>query len=200
MLEGLATSLMAGLRATSPPEALAVVLGILYVVLVVRRNRWCWVAGGLSSAILAWLAAQHRLPMQAGLQVWYVIMAGYGWWHWSRSEAGRIQVRTLRYHALGIVACLVMSALIARWLSAETQAAWPYLDSATTLLSLLATWLVARVVLENWLYWIAIDAVSAYLFAVQGLVFTAVLFSIYLFIAVAGFMTWTRQYQLQEAR
>ena len=60
--------------------------GLAYSVLAITRSRWCWVAGALSSAILIFLALDKRLPMQAALQVYYVLMSGYGWWHWSREK------------------------------------------------------------------------------------------------------------------
>jgi nicotinamide mononucleotide transporter len=198
-LVDIAGRLLAGLRATSPAEAVAVLLGLAYVLLVVRRNRWCWVAGGASSLIIGVLSAQARLPMQAGLQLWYVAMAVYGWWHWSREESGVIRVWPWRQHLIGIAASLAVAALVARWLATETLAAWPLLDAATTVLSLLATWLVARQVLENWLYWIAIDAVLTFLFAAQGLAFTALLFAVYLVIAFAGYRAWNLQRQRQES-
>ena len=187
------------LRATSPAEIVAVVTGLAYVLLTVRRNRWCWVAGGISSLILAVLAAQSRLPMQSGLQAWYVVMSVYGWLQWSQPAAGRIVIWSAGRHLAGVIASLAVAALVARWLAPETQAAWPVLDAATTTLSLFATWQVARMVRENWLYWIVIDAVSLVLYAAQGLALTAVLFAIYLVVAVAGYIAWRRQWHQQTS-
>lgn len=187
------------LRGTSPAEIVAVVTGLAYVLLTVRRNRWCWVAGGISSLILAVLAAQSRLPMQSGLQAWYVVMSVYGWLQWSQPAAGRIVLWSAGRHLAGVIASLAVAALAARWLATETQAAWPLLDAATTTLSLFATWQVARMVRENWLYWIVIDAVSLVLYAAQGLALTAVLFAIYLVVAVAGYIAWRRQWRQQTS-
>ena len=187
------------LRATSPAEIVAVVTGLAYVLLTVRRNRWCWVAGGISSLILAVLAAQSRIPMQSGLQAWYVVMSVYGWLQWSQPAAGRIVMWSAGRHLAGVIASLAVAALVARWLATETQAAWPVLDAATTTLSLFATWQVARMVRENWLYWIVIDAVSLVLYAAQGLALTAVLFAIYLVVAVAGYIAWRRQWHQQTS-
>lgn len=198
MIEALA----AGLRSTTPLEASSVALGLLYALLAVRRIRWCWLAGGLSSAILVYLAARAQLPMQSALQAYYVGMAAYGFWHWSgHAGAGARPVSTLplRAHAAAWAAILLASALTARWLAAETQAAWPYLDSLTTWASLFTTWLVARMKLENWLYWIAIDSVLVFLFAAQGLYFVALLFAAYLLIAVVGFFAWLKAIRPAQA-
>ena len=191
-------SIIAGLRKTSTPEALSVVLGVLYSILAVRRTRWCWIAGGISSVILVVLAWEAKLPMQACLQVYYVGMAGYGFWHWSRDEGALKGVTTwpLRAHLISWVVIAVLSALTSRYLASETQAAWPLLDSLTTWGSLLAAWLTAQVKLENWLYWIAFDAISVFLFVQQGLMFVALLMLIYLVIASFGFVTWSRSRRL----
>jgi nicotinamide mononucleotide transporter len=96
-----------------------------------------------------------------------------------------------RGHVAGIAASLLLAMAIARFLAAETLAAWPHLDASTMMLSLFASWLTARGKLENWLYWIVVDAVQAWLYAAQGLVFTAFLFLVYLVIATVGLIEWS---------
>jgi nicotinamide mononucleotide transporter len=199
MPDGLMARLWAGLVATSPLEALAVLSGLVYVVLAVPRSRWCWVAGGLSSLIYVWLSARARLPMQSLLQAWYVGVAVYGFLRWSREVETRVSLLSWRGHIAGIAASLLSAAAIARFLAGETQAAWPRLDASTTVLSLFASWLTARAKLENWLYWIVVDAVLAWLYAAQGLVFTAFLFLVYLVVAAAGFIEWLKTYRRQTA-
>ncbi len=189
---------VAGLAATSPLEAVSVALGLAYSLQAVKRSRWCWVTGGLSSAILIYLAARARLPMQAALQVYYVVISVYGYWHWSRAhgEATRsVTVWPLRKHLIAVLATVAVSALTARWLATQTQAAWPFLDSLTTWGSLFATWLTARVKLENWLYWLAIDSALAFLFALQGLYFVALLSVVYLGVSAVGFAGWLKTYR-----
>ena len=92
-------ALLRGLALTSPPEALAVLLGVVYVLLILKRNRLGWIAGGLSSSIYVYLAAHARLPMQSLLQAYYVVMSFYGWYNWTRasqSEQPRITRWPLR--------------------------------------------------------------------------------------------------------
>jgi nicotinamide mononucleotide transporter len=187
-------SFIEGLRATSPVEAVSVVLGFLYAILAVQRVRWCWVAGGVSSALLVYLAFLAKLPMQAALQAYYVAMAVYGFWHWSRQGGATRVVSTmpLKYHVGAWLVIAIVSVLTAQWLAAETEAAWPLLDSAVTWTSLLATLLTARVKLENWLYWFVADAAAVYLFVAQGLMFVSVLFIGFMIIAVIGFFTWRK--------
>jgi nicotinamide mononucleotide transporter len=188
-------AILSGLAATTPLEGLSVALGIAYSVLAVKRNRWCWVAGGLGSAILVYLAWMAKLPMQACLQAYYTAMGVYGFWRWSRDqgEASRtVTTLPLTTHFLAWAAIGVVSVISSYLLTGQTQAAWPFLDSLTTWGSLFATWLVAQVKLENWLYWIVFDAIAIFLFVAQGLMFVALLFAAYLIISAVGYVSWFR--------
>ena len=183
------------------PEAFAVVMGLTYVLLILRRNRWGWVAGALSSCVYVVIAARARLPMQSALQAYYVVMSVYGWISWTRNaqeQGGRIFRWPLRRHLLAVALILAASVLSARLLASETQAAWPLLDSLATWTSLLATWLVARSVLENWCYWIFADLIMVFLFMRQGYVPTAGLFCSYIVLATVGLRAWLRRYRLQQ--
>jgi nicotinamide mononucleotide transporter len=176
-------------------EILAMLTGAGYAILAARRNRLCWVAGAVSSALAALLAGLRGLPMQSGLQVFFVGMSVYGWLNWTRNaQLGEMPVGVwpLSWHLCAGLAVTALSFLVAHQLAAETRAAWPLLDSLTTGFSLLATWLAARAKLENWLYWIVIDAVLVFLFYVQDLPFLALLNVLFIGIAAAGFVVWRR--------
>ena len=181
-------------------EAFAVVAGLIYVVLILRRNRWGWVAGAFSSSVYVLISARAKLPMQSLLQGYYVVMAVYGWFSWKRNaeqEGGRIYRWGLRRHLWVVLLLLTASALSAQFLALETQAAWPLLDSFTTWTSLLATWMLARSMLENWLYWISADLIMVGLFMRQGYPYTAGLFFVYAVVSVLGLRAWWLRYRKQ---
>jgi nicotinamide mononucleotide transporter len=140
------------------------------------------------------------LYMQSVLQVFYLVMAVYGFidWKQGRTEASGVLIRTWSptQHALA-AAGVAVAALVNGWLLTHTDAAAPYLDSFVTWGSVVTTWMVARRVLENWLYWIIVDAVAAYLYFTQGLLATTVLFVIYLGIVVRGYFVWRHEYLAQ---
>ena len=195
-------ALLRELYATSGLEILGVALGLIYVLLIYRRNRLGWIAGAASSLVYVYLSAHARLPMQSLLQFYYVVMSVYGWRNWTRAESqqgGGIRRWPLRNHVQAALAILLLSALVAHWLRLETHAAWPYLDSLTTCTCLFATWLLARLMLENWLYWIAADSVTAFMFGSQGYPFSSVLFLSYMCIAVFGYREWLHRYRRQSA-
>jgi nicotinamide mononucleotide transporter len=197
-MSALSGQLAADLAATTWLEWLAVVTGVIYVVLIARQRRGGWISGGISSSLYVYIAWHARLPLQAGLQLFYVLMAVYGWYSWTRAAgvaAPRVSSWPLRRHLFSVAAILIAGLLVARTLAVESNSAWPRLDSLTTVASLLATWLVVRSVLENWLYWIAVDAISAYMFYLQGHPLTAMLFLTFLSVAIAGYFSWRRQYR-----
>jgi nicotinamide mononucleotide transporter len=194
-------SILAGLAATTPLEGVSVVLGLAYSILAVKRSRWSWVAGGVGAAILVYLSWVAKLPMQAALQLYYAVMGVYGFWRWSREQGEATRAVTtlpLWVHGLACGGILLLSALWARFVLAGTDAAWPFLDSLTTCGSLFATWLVAQVKLENWLYWIVFDAISVFLYGAQGLMFVALLMAVYLVVAVVGFQSWLKIWRVRE--
>jgi nicotinamide mononucleotide transporter len=189
----LLAQLWTGLKATGAWEWIADATGVAYVLLVMRRKRVGWVLGGISSLILTVIAWQSMLPMQALLQFSYVVAAVYGWWSWSRGEGARpIGAWRWKGHVLVIVGSVAASLVMARLLAGES--AFPFTDSLVFCIGMFATWLLARVYLENWAYWILIDAVSIYLWVAQGSVAIAALFVVYLSLAVAGLVQWWRSW------
>jgi nicotinamide mononucleotide transporter len=179
-------------------EATAVALGIAYLLLAVRESLWCWYAAAASTAIFLFLFWDVSLLMESGLQVYYLAMAGYGWWQWQHGDNSNKPLQISRWsapqHLAAISLVLIAAALSGRLLDLNTAAALPYLDSFTTWGAVLTTWMVARKVLENWLYWLVIDAVSIGLYLERGLYLTALLFMVYIVIACYGFWQWRKHY------
>ena len=189
-------------RATSPWEALGSLLGLAYLLLAVRRNLLCWLCAFLSTAIYLVLFAQVSLYMQSLLQVFYLVMAVYGFLNWrrGRTEAGdvRIESWTVNRHVTVALIVIIASLINGWWLERYTDSPAPYLDSFVTWGSVVTTWMVARRIIENWLYWIVVDGVAAWLYFSQGLLATTVLFVIYLGIVVRGYFVWRREQTLQN--
>ena len=189
------TRLLQSLAAIPPAEWAAVALALGYLLLAVRQSAWCWVCAIASSGLYLALFARGGLHMQAVLQVFYIGMAVYGWRAWRGgvvecSERLPVTRWSTGRHAVGL-GCVLSVSLLNGWLIARSQGGFvPYVDALVAWTSVLATWLVARKVLENWLYWIAIDAIAAALYWSQGFHATAVLFIVYVVIAVRGFVAW----------
>lgn len=187
-------AVVAGFAAIPPAEWAAVVLALGYLLLAVRQNAWCWACAIASSAIFLVLFAQAGLVMQAVLQLFYIAMGVYGWAAWrGGGDTGRalpVTRWTPRWHGLAFAGVVAVSA-VNGWAVRSGQGGWvPYVDALVAWGSVLATVMVTRKVLENWLYWIALDSIAAVLYWTQGLQATAVLFIVYVVIAVRGYFEW----------
>ncbi len=196
-LEGLAAQ-AAGL---SPVEILAVLTAIAYLLLAIRQNIWCWPCAAVSTACYVWLFVDARLYMESLLNVFYFAMAGYGWYAWATGgdRDGQLPVVTwpLRRHALAFAVVGLLAGTSGYLLERTSDAAFPYVDSLTTWAAIWTTFLVARKVLENWWYWLVIDAVSVAIYWARDLPLTALLFVAYLLMIPFGLWSWTKSYREQ---
>jgi nicotinamide mononucleotide transporter len=196
------SELLADLGTWSPSEVVAVAFAIAYLVLAIRENIWCWFCAGVSTAIYVYLYFAAHLYMESLLNVFYFAMAVYGWsvWRSGTSREDTIPVTTWsgKVHALagGTIAALVLASGFL--LGTFTDAAFPFVDSATTFAAIWATLLVARKVLENWWYWLAIDSVSIFIYWSRGLELTSLLFVLYVLMIPFGLAGWTRSFREQK--
>ena len=184
-------------------EAVAVILGIAHLLLAVREHISCWYAAFVSTAIYLFVFWDANLLMESALQLYYMGMAVYGWWQWQHGGDAEGELSISRWsgrrHGLAIALVLLTSLGSGFLLQNYSSAALPFLDSFTTWGAVLTTWMVARKVLENWLYWLVIDAVSIYLYLDRELYLTAGLFAVYIIIAVFGFLAWLKHFRSQSA-
>lgn len=184
-------------------ELIAVILGVAYLVLAMRENILCWYAAFVSTSIFLWVFWQVNLYMESGLQIFYLVMAVYGWYLWRAGDKPEdnlaITSWSMQTHLLAVAAILILSASSGYALNTYTDAELPYLDSLTTWGAIITTFMVAKKILENWIYWFFIDALSIYLYIDRGLYFTALLFAAYVVIVVFGYLEWRQRYQQQTS-
>ena len=190
-------SLGAAFSVLSIAEAAGVVLAVAYLVLAVRQNILCWAAALMSSLIYMVVFYSALLYMESALQIFYAAMAVYGWYQWRYAGddgAGvRIHTWTITRH-VQVIAGIAATTVLAGWIMSKTDAAFPYADAFTTVAAIVTTFMVARKVLENWIYWFVIDSISVYLYVARELYLTALLFVFYLVLIVIGFRRWRRDY------
>ncbi len=193
------SAITTALAAMSGWEIVAVILALAYLLLAMRENIACWYAAFASTAIYTLLFWDVSLLMESALQVFYLVMAVYGWWQWRhhRDTQRDLQIHRwpLRTHLVVFAVVGALTAIFGYVLEATTSAALPYLDSFTTWGAVITTFMVTRKVLENWIYWFVIDGVSIYLYLDRGLYLTAVLFMVYVVLVVVGFFHWYAIYR-----
>ena len=177
-------------------EITAVILAILYLVLAVKQNILCWVAGIMSSVLYFFIMQSAGLYMEAYLQVFYVVMGFYGFSQWRAGDTNNtifvVNTWSKYQHITAILIILALSLLSGILLETYTDAALPFLDALVTWGAVVATYMVAKKLLENWIYWFVIDATSIFLFIARDLWLTAALFMIYIVIIYFGYQSWNK--------
>ena len=182
--------------ASSWIEPTAVILAIIYLLLAIKQNISCWFAAFFSSLLYFFVMYSAGLYMEAWLQIFYCVMAAYGWSQWriSITDDSKFLVRTwTRTQHIKVISLIFFLAFISGLaLEKLTNAALPFIDSLTTWGAIVATFMVAKKLLENWIYWFVIDSISVFLFYSRGLFLTSMLFLFYLIIIYFGYKSWTQ--------
>jgi len=177
-------------------EALAVLFAVTYLLLAVKQDVKCWFAAIISSTLYFFIMYKAGLYMEAWLQIFYIIMAFYGIQQWTvtNNNQSKFIVRSWRWNThFWVIAIIIILAIITGLLLEKfTNAALPFLDGLTTWGAIITTYMVAKRLLENWIYWFVIDMISIYLFLSRGLFLTAILFCIYLVIIFFGYRSWIK--------
>ena len=177
-------------------EIAAVVFAIIYLLLAVKQDVKCWFAAIISSILYFFIMYDAGLYMEAYLQIFYIMMAFYGLQQWRSvdTDAPQFIVRTWhkRMHIKIIVLIVIMTLISGFLLEKYTNAILPFIDGLTTWGAIVATYMVAKRLLENWIYWFVIDFISIFLFMSRGLFLTSGLFFIYLVIIYFGYMSWVK--------
>jgi nicotinamide mononucleotide transporter len=191
----LAGELASAWRGTSWPEIIGALLAIAYLLLAIRQRSACWYAAFISSLLYVWVYFVAHLYMDSALQIFYAVMAAYGFWQWRHGRGGAQLTVTrwpLQRHAVGLTGVVLLSVVTSFFLRRYTPAASPFVDSLVTWSSVYTTYLVTLKVYENWYWWLVIDSVGLVLYFSRGLHLTALLFGLYLVLIVVGMREWRR--------
>jgi nicotinamide mononucleotide transporter len=193
--------LIESLMGLSGWEVLAALLGVGYILFASRESQWCWPLAFISTLIYTFLFWEGQLPMQAILNFYYMGMAIYGFllWHQHKQAESRLPIHLWRwqYHLIFLVTGTGLTLLLGNYLHEHQASQAPYLDAGITVFSVMNTWLMARKVLHNWLYWVVIDFSAMLLYIQTGFTATAALFGLYTVLAIAGLLNWFKRYRQQ---
>lgn len=179
------------------------IFGLICVWLTVRQHIWCWPTGLVSVVLYVVVFYEAKLYSDLVLQVVYIFMQLYGWYHWLYGGAKRTELPVTTQppaHTIGWwIFALIGSALWGYGMATYTDAAAPYWDAFIAVASLVAQWLMARKKLESWWFWIAVDCVAVGVYASKKLYVTTGLYAVFLILAISGWLAWRKSW-LAEAR
>lgn len=197
-------------------EIAGTVFAIVYLYFSIREKIWLWPTGFITSFFYLIVFFQNRLYADMALQLYYLFVSVYGWFHWlgkrGENPAGKAQTNlnttSLRlFQWMKYLAVIISLNVILYYLllflpalldiPASDLPAW---DAFTTAASIVATWMLARKIVENWLVWIVVDAVSMGMYLYKGLYVTAFLFIVYTVMAIIGYFQWLKHMEKADSR
>ncbi len=178
-------------------EIFAVIANIIYVLLAAKENALCWPFGIIGAVLWSYAAYfTFNLQIDALMQLYYVLIAIYGWYEWNKGttvqKVLKISKLSIKEHFIIIIGGFVLTFLVGYFFDKYTSAAATYLDAFTTVFSIITTYLVTRKILENWLYWIVIDAAYVYLYYSRGGYLFVFLNIVFIIVAIIGYRNWLR--------
>lgn len=177
-------------------EVAATVFGLASVYLTTRQSIWCWPTGLVMVSLYVVIFFHAKLYSDTLLQVVYIFVQFYGWFHWKKGGGPGSELPVTRLSARGWVLWLAVSiagaAALGAFMAYQTDASFPYADAAIASLSLVAQWLMARKVLENWHFWIAVDVLAIGVYLGKNLYLTTGLYAVFLGLCVYGLAEWRR--------
>lgn len=184
-------------------EIIGAIFSIVYLFFSIRKSIWLWPLGLLASFFYVLVYLMSKLYAEMGLQVYYIGVSIYGWYYWlcgkkDRESVSELPVTRLRlkqgiWYFLTFILFYLVLYLILKYFTDSTIPGW---DSLVTALSLVATWMLAKKILENWLIWIIADAMCIVISVYKDLYFTAGLYIIYTVMAFVGYYQWKRSIKM----
>ena len=181
-------------------DIITTVLGLVYILLEYRASILLWIVGIIMPALDIWLYWTHGLYGDAGMAVYYTIAALYGYLVWKfgkkhgqkSNEELRITSMRKSLYLPSLIFFLIAWGVTYYILSTFTNSTVPVLDAFTNALSFVGLWALARKYIEQWFFWIVVDAISCYLYIGKGIPFKASLYGLYVIIAIAGYLKWKK--------
>lgn len=186
--------------------------GAVAVWLSARANIWSWPIGAVSVFLFFFLFYQIQLYPDMFLQVFFFITNLQGWWRWThpkQNEAdtkqelriSRIPTRQLVIWTFsGILATILLGTFASNlheWFPVlfSKPSAFPYLDSFTTVMSIMATFLMIEKRVECWYVWLVVDVILTYMYFVKGVKLVGIEYAVFCVVAAIGAWHWTQEYQ-----
>lgn len=185
-------------------EALGLIFGLLCVYFLIKENILTWPCGiiyVLLSFVVFW---QSQLYGDFLLHIIFLILNIYGWYTWVNSKgqndeglvvtknSTKENILQLSITAIGILLFAQLLIHIPSWINGMAPAALPYWDSTTSVLSVTAIWLTTIKKIDNWYYWFVVDILAVGIYYHKELYFYSLLYFIYIFLAVAGYLAWRK--------
>ncbi len=186
-------------------EVFGALSGFIYIFLEIKANKWMWPVGLVTSLVYVFVFFNAKFYADMSLQFYYIFISIYGWYWWLKGEQNTdnkeyqiVNASLKNFLALSLF-FLLSFLLIYYILVSYTDSPLPFGDTLTTALSIVATWMLAKKIIEHWFLWVAINLIAMGLYIYKGLYPTSVLHLVYTIFAVVGYFEWRKMKKQQEA-
>ncbi len=179
-------------------QIVGTLLGLLYLWLEYKANIWLWIVGAIMPMVHGVLYLNSGIYADAAMQLYYVVAGIYGLCVWLRGAKRAEKVVHIQYTPTKwiiplVVVYAVLHVAMYYLLSEFTDSRVPFFDSMSTALSIVAMWMLSRKLVEQWLVWLVVDMISVGLYLYKGIPITAMLYTLYCALAIAGYIRWRKQ-------
>lgn len=182
-------------------EIFGAVFGFLAVYFTIKQNIICWYFGLIQVILYCFVFYTAKLYSDMILHVIYIFLQGFGWYNWkyggSNHSALRVTLLTNATFWIGLT--VLASVFLGYTMQANTDASYPYEDAFIMVASLVAQYLMIKKVVASWIFWIVVDVVGITIYSYKGLYFTAVLYLLFLIMAIMGYLEWKKAYNEELA-
>jgi len=183
-------------------EIVGALIGFVYIFFEIKVNKWMWPIGILTSIFYIIIFFNSKFYADMSLQFYYIVISIIGWYWWNKEQNLNKELKIRKLNKTLLLQLILSSTIVFIFLSYilvnYTDSPLPYWDSLTTALSIIATWMLARKIIEQWILWIIIDLISMLLYLYKGLYPTSILFIIYSGLAIIGYLQWKKLYLIKN--
>ena len=187
-------------------ELFGTLTGLITVWLAARNNIWTWPIGIINVSTFFIIFWQIQLYADMFLQLYFFGMSIYGWIFWHRQKGIVLKIQFLsRFHRIASLAFIIIGVFVLGYFIShihlqfpetfEKPAAYPYFDSFTTILSIVASVWMARRIIESWVLWVLVDIVAIVLYYLKGIKLVSIEYFIFLGMSIYGFIAWWKEYK-----
>ena len=184
-------------------EIFGLFAGSLSIALLIRQNIWTWPVGIAYTVASLYVFYTAKLYADFTLHVFFLIMSSYGWYYWWRGNNrndSELPVSSEKKKVLvySIIICFIAIIFTSNLFTIYTDADLPYWDNTTSIFSIFAIWLQSRKKIESWIFWLIIDILSVGIYFYKELYFYSLLYSIYVVMAILGYVAWLESYNNEQ--
>jgi len=179
-------------------EFLGVLFSIIYVILSIKQNIFCWPALIVAAMLNGYAFYLMELPLQSIMQLFFISVAISGWRDWGKNETSQFLVKKLNLRKvsfwifIGLLLTFILEQILLQLENTSFESKFPFFDSLMFMFNIIPMYMTTKKVIQSWLIFIVIDIISGFFYLYTGQYFYCFLFFFYIPFAIYGYLNWKR--------